>query len=35
MLDGAWCLSAEGPYRSLEELWDTPHEARTSHFELK
>ena len=30
MLDGAWCVSPDGPYRSLEELWDTPHEERTS-----
>jgi hypothetical protein len=30
MLDGGWFLSPEGPYRSLEELWDTEHEEPTS-----
>ena len=30
MLDGAWNVSPEGPYRSLEELWDTQQEQRTS-----
>ncbi|EFN52545.1 hypothetical protein CHLNCDRAFT_138982 [Chlorella variabilis] len=30
MLDGAWFCSPEGPYRTLEELWDTEYEERTS-----
>ena len=30
MLDGAWFLSPEGPYRTLEELWDTQGEVQTS-----
>ncbi|PRW45679.1 aldehyde oxidoreductase isoform B [Chlorella sorokiniana] len=33
MLDGAWFLSPEGPYRTLEELWDTEHEEQTSRKE--
>ncbi len=35
MLDGAWCVSPEGPYRSLEELWDTEHERGTSNVRGK
>ncbi|KAL4420161.1 hypothetical protein ABPG77_008297 [Micractinium sp. CCAP 211/92] len=35
MLDGAWCISPEGPYRSLEELWDTEHERGTSNVKGK
>ncbi|KAI3430220.1 hypothetical protein D9Q98_004818 [Chlorella vulgaris] len=30
MLDGGWFLSSEGPYHTLEELWDTPSEVATS-----
>ncbi|KAL4854860.1 NADPH-dependent aldo-keto reductase [Chlorella vulgaris] len=30
MLDGGWFLSPEGPYHTLEELWDTPAEVATS-----
>lgn len=30
MLDGGWFLSPEGPYRTLEELWDTESETATS-----
>eukprot|EP00887_Chlorella_sp_A99_P004120 scaffold23.g4120.t1 len=29
MLDGSWLVSPEGPYRSLEELWDTEKEVTT------
>ncbi|KAL4428139.1 hypothetical protein ABPG75_002228 [Micractinium tetrahymenae] len=35
MLDGKWCVSPEGPYRSLEELWDTEREQGTSHVKEK
>lgn len=35
MLDGAWFVSPEGPYRTLEELWDTQHEQATSNVSGK
>ncbi|GAB4813893.1 hypothetical protein N2152v2_000939 [Parachlorella kessleri] len=30
MLDGNWFLKEEGPYKTLEDLWDRPDEKRTS-----
>ena len=30
MLDGNWFLKAEGPYKTLEDLWDRQDEKRTS-----
>lgn len=30
MLDGSWCVSPQGPYPTLEALWDTEQEVQTS-----
>lgn len=30
MLDGSWCVHADGPYPSLEALWHTDKEVPSS-----